>query len=154
MDRKINGFSLIELLVVIAIMTIILSIGIPNFFRWIETYRIESDTKNIYAFIQQARMKAFTEKIKLDIVLENSNTPNRLCLKCDSSDDDCKNEYGTNYIQCIDLKRPFNGNQVNISKRGTLNGGPVYFSSQNDSEYDCVRVSDIRVKMEKCNGNP
>jgi len=151
MDRKINGFSLIELLVVIAIMTIILSIGIPNFFRWIERYRIETDTKNIYAFIQQARMKAFTEKIKLDIVLENSN---KLCVKCDNSNTDCKNKYGTNDIQCIDLKRPFSGNQINISKRGTLNGGPIYFSSQNDAEYDCVRVSDIRVKMEKCNGNP
>ncbi len=147
MARKIKGFSLIELLVVIAVTAIILSIAIPQFFKWIKKYNIESDTKAIYAFLQDARAKAFAEKIKLDVVVNG----NEVCMKCDTGDNDCISLYGTGNIKCIQLKNSFTGNTVNISKRGTFLGGPIYYPHGNEAQYDCIRVSDIRVKMEKCN---
>ena len=150
MDRKIKGFTLIELLVVIVVIAIIASIAIPDFLNWIKKYEIESDTKRIYAFLQEARAKAFAEKIKLDIILSG----NKICMKCDSEDNDCKSLYATDNIKCIQLKYSFSGNTVNVSKRGTFYGGPIYYSLSNDASYDCVRVSDIRAKVEKCNGNP
>jgi Tfp pilus assembly protein FimT len=131
-------------------MAIILSIAIPAFIKWINRYKIESDTKTVYSFIQEAREKAFAEKIKLDVELNGKS----ICYKCDSSDNNCTSAYGTGYIKCTNLNFALSGNPVNISTRGTLQGGPIYYNGQNDAQYDCVRVSDIRVKMEKCNGNP
>ena len=149
MDRKIKGFSLIELLVAIAIMAIALSIGIPSILNWIAKYRLEGDTQKIYAFLQEARAKAFAEKIKLDITLNG----NQLCMKCDTNDTTCTNSYGTGSIRCITLHNTFSGNSINISKRGTFSGGSIYYPQENNAKYDCVIISDIRIKMEKCNGN-
>lgn len=150
MDRKVRAFTLIELLVVIAIIAIILSIAVPQFFKWVKKYNIESDTKMIYAFLQDVRAKAFAEKLKLDIIVSG----NQICMKCDINDNDCKNIYGTNNIKCIQLKYSFSGSAINISKRGTFSGGTIYYPSANDAQYDCVKVSDIRARMEKCNGTP
>lgn len=150
MDRKIKSFTLIELLVVISIMTIILAIAIPNVLYWIKKYNIESSTNSIYAFLQEARAKAFVEKIKLNIKINGSN----LCIVCDLDDNDCTNAYGKDNIKCIQLKYKFTGKIINISKRGTFSGGPIYYPSNNNAQYDCVRISDIRVKIEKCNGKP
>ena len=63
MARKIKGFTLLELLIVIAMMAVLLAIAIPAFSKWVKKYNIESDTKKIYAFLQEARAKAFAEKI-------------------------------------------------------------------------------------------
>lgn len=149
MVRKIKGFTLLELLIVIAMMAVLLAIAIPAFSKWIKKYNIESDTKKIYALLQEARAKAFAEKIKLDAVISG----NQICIKCDSNDNSCTSLYGNGNIKCAKLKYSFSGNTVNISKRGTMSGGPIYYNGSNDAQYDCVRVSDIRVKLEKCNGN-
>jgi len=149
-DRKIKGFTLIELLTVVAVIAIILSIAIPHVTKWIRKYNIEGDTKTIYSLIQEVREKAFAEKIKLDITINGKN----LCYKCDSTDANCTSIHGTGNIRCINLNLIFSGNTINVSKRGTLSGGPVYYPQSNDAQYDCIRVSDIRVKLEKCNGNP
>lgn len=150
MDRKIKGFTLVELIVTIAIMAVVLAIFIPKLSKWVKQYNIEGDTKKIYAFLQDARAKAFTEKIKLDVTVNGKE----VCMKCDPNDDGCKSSYGTDNIKCIELNFSFNGSAVNITKRGTFSGGPIYYPSPNDAKYDCITVSDIRVKMEKCNGTP
>ena len=150
MDRKVDGFSLIELITVIVILAIVLMVAMPMYREWIVKYRIESNTKDIYSFLQKMRHKAFVEKVKLDVELSS----NSLCVKCDSSDNTCKGIYGKGYISCIDLFNGFSGNTVNISSRGTLNGGPIYYNKSNKAQYDCVRVSDVRIRMDKCNGSP
>ncbi len=151
MDRKIKGFSLIELLVVVVIMIIILSIGIPGFLKWIVKYRIESDTTTIYSFLQDQRVKAFAEKINLNIdVLDNE-----ICSKCDTNDSTCKSLYSTGNIKCEYLNYKFKANKkISISERGTFSRGTIYYPSKNDAKYDCVKVGNINIRMEKCNGTP
>ena len=154
MDRKIKsnkGFTLIEVLIVVAILAIVLAIAIPSILGWIRKYNIESDTKKIYAFLQDARAKAFAEKIKLKVNLSG----NQLCIQCDTSDTTCTSTYGTGNIECVGLKYNFSSSSsdIKVSKRGTFSGGSIYYPSSNSAQYDCVVISDIRIKLEKCNGS-
>ncbi|RMA97012.1 pilus assembly FimT family protein [Hydrogenothermus marinus] len=139
MVRKIKAFTLLELLVVIAIMAIILGIAIPNFFKWKKQKSIESDTKQIYAFIQKARAKAFTEKEDLTI----QATGNKICLY-----------QGNTQIECKDLENKFSGT-INIYKRGYFSKSNIHIqdSSTITANYDCIAVSTLRVKLGKWDGS-
>lgn len=139
MVRKIKAFTLIELLVVIAIMAIILGIAIPNFLKWKKQKSIESDTKQIYAFIQKARAKAFTEKEDLTV----QAVGNKICLY-----------QGSTQIECKNLENKFSGT-INIYKRGYFSKSNIHIqdSSTSTANYDCIVVSTVRVKLGKWNGS-
>jgi len=56
MDK--NGFSLIELIIVIAIFGILLAIAALSGREWMERYRVEGQTKEMYADLMKARVSA------------------------------------------------------------------------------------------------
>ncbi len=154
MDRKMKnkkGFSVIELIVVVGIMAIIATMAIPSFTKWKTKYSIESDVKSIAAFLQEARMKAFTEKIELDVVSDNG----KICFKCDSGDNDCISTYGTGNISCLELDNSFTFSNFGITKRGTMANRTISYSGnyEGDINYDCVAVKNIRVKIGKLNAS-
>ncbi len=148
-----KGFSVIELIIVIGIMAIIATMAIPEFTKWKTKYSIESDVKKIATFIQQARLKAFTEKIELDVV--SSGSGKKICFKCDSGDNDCKTKYGTGNISCIELENVFTFSNFSISKRGTLNNRTISYAGEyiGDINYDCIALKSIRVRIGKLNAS-
>ncbi len=152
MKKNIYGFSIIELIIVIGIMAIIATIAIPEFTKWKTKYSIESDTKKLAGFLQQARLKAFTEKIELDII---KGSGKKICFKCDNSDSDCISKYGNGNISCVELDNDFSfSGVVNITKRGTLNNKTIKYSGTyyGDINYNCVVLRNIRIKIGKWNG--
>ncbi len=149
--KNSKGFSVIELIIVIGIMAIITTIAIPEFTKWKTKYSIESDVKSIENFIQQVRMKAFTEKINLKIVSGTGS----ICFKCSSSDTDCISKYGTANISCLKLENQFFIPNITVSKRGTLNNTNIRYTGSYTGEinFDCVAVKNIRIKIGKWNGS-
>ena len=152
MDRKMinkNGFSIIELIVVVGIMAIIATMAIPEFTKWKTKYSIESDVKSIASFLQEARLKAFTEKIELDVVSDNG----KICFKCDTGDTDCTSTYGNGNISCLELENSFTFSNFGITKRGTLANRTIKYAGEysGDINYDCVAIKNIRVKIGKLN---
>lgn len=77
-----SGFSLIELIIVIAIMGIVMAISTISFNSWQTKSRIESQTREIYADLADARTKAFTQKKVHGIVFQ----PNSYVMKSYSSE--------------------------------------------------------------------
>ena len=67
---KDDGFSLIELLIVIAIIGIILAIGSINFHSWQLKAQVESQTRTLFATLNQARVDAFQFKQPRSVVLQ------------------------------------------------------------------------------------
>ena len=133
MVRKINGFSLTELIVVIAILSIVLVIAIPMFSKWRTRYYIESDIKNIYSLLEEGRVKAFTYKKDLTLVVNGK----KACLKENS-----------NNIKCIQLKNPFTGS-ISISRRGTFNKTSIVYAGSSGIKpaYDCISVTYTRARL-------
>ncbi len=66
----ISGFSLIELIIVIAIMGIAMAIATLNFHSWQVKNRVEGQTREIFADLNEARTNSFTQKKQHGIVFQ------------------------------------------------------------------------------------
>jgi type IV fimbrial biogenesis protein FimT len=64
------GFSLIELVIVIAIMGIVMTIATLNFNSWQVKNRVEGQTREILADLNEARTNSFTQKKQYGIVFQ------------------------------------------------------------------------------------
>ncbi len=134
-----RGITLIEVLVVIVIFSILATIAIPAFNNWRIRISIESDVKDIYAFVQKARAIAFSEKKDITIQVNGTN----ICMF-----------EGTTQIGCIDLNNPFIGT-VEVSSRGYFSTiGSIRYTggATVNRNYDCIAISINRVRMGVWNG--
>ncbi len=162
MDRKVRGgFTLIEVIVVIAIMAIIMAIGIPSYTKWKRKYNIESDTREIFLLLNEARKRSLFEK-KVCGVVWKTNPITSLSLACDTNnnekiDDDPS---GAKVYSVVNLRDSFNINitlykYVRFMKNGMAKdwGRVFYCPSSVDVSYNCVVVSNLRINMGHWDGN-
>ena len=152
MDRKIKGISLIELLIVIALIAVLAALATPPLLKWRQAYYIESDVKQLASVLQNARMKAFSEKIDLSANLNG----NSVCVLCDTNSTDntaCTNKYNSNCIISYQLKFNYGNYSIPITKRGVFSTNiTIKYPGSNPASYDCLVISNLRTKLEKCNG--
>lgn len=149
MVRKITshkGITLMEVIVVIAIMAVVLSITIPYYSKWKKRMSVESDTKKIYGVLQTYRMKAFTEKKEFYVELNGKNL-------------DIYDKATNKKVFTISLENRFKftgstRTKIDIDQRGTFYGSSIYAEDYDkaDAQYDCIAISDIRVRLGKYNG--
>lgn len=62
-----RGFTLIELMVVLAVLTIVASIGIPNFRVLIQNNNISTQTNGLLGVLQLARSEAVTQRQRITV---------------------------------------------------------------------------------------
>jgi len=150
MDRKIKGLTIIEIVIVISIIAVLLSIAIPAFLKKRNAYNIQNDINTLYSILQEGRMKAFAEKIELELTINGKS----YCLQCSRVDTDCINQYGNNCILSGTLHFDYPDTTVSISKRGTFKQKlTIGYPSSNEANKDCLKISNIKVSMEKCDGS-
>ncbi len=149
MDRKITGVTLIEMLVVLSILAILISIGIPAYTRWVTKYKIQNDTKTIFGVLNQARIKAFSEKRTCGISWSDS-TFSQIELRCDKNYDGDINATDE-LIQRIDLKTTFKDgsyNKVTFKKEGFGTSKTICTTlPEYNSKYNCIKISSTRILM-------
>lgn len=134
MNRK--GMTLIELLVTITVIAIISAIAVPSFNKWLRRYQIESDTKTIYGFIQEARARAFSQKVDLSVDVAGTVT----ALK----------DTGGAVLTSVNTKTSYKNSTITVSKRGVISSGTSVLPgtvSGLKPQYNCISVSDLRARM-------
>ncbi len=128
-----RGITLIELLVIIVMIALLLSIAIPYYRDWRLRWSIESDAKDIYAFLQKARAIAFSQKRALTVIASGR----RVCMNDGTAD-----------IDCINLNNSFTGT-ISITDRGVFNNSSIYYNGTADVNpaYSCVVATLTRVRL-------
>ena len=167
MDRKIGqkGITLLEIIVVLAILVIMASFVIPALGRWKRKYDIENTIKEIYAALNEARMKAFNEKRVCGLTW-SGNAVSIIHLRCDTDgdgevvdvSDNGTKEYWNRTLNLV-LNENFDSNYCRFNYKGlALDLGSVdhrtfyYSGTDPGAEYSCVTVSFTRIKMGKWDG--
>jgi prepilin-type N-terminal cleavage/methylation domain-containing protein len=165
MIKKAQGFSLVELIVVISIMTILLSLATIAFNSYQVNYNVESEIKTLYADIMGARIRAMNEN--RPYIVKFTGTKSYVTAIDINGDGD----YGEGDIKIdryskdnlkyeLNWKIPtYSNNKLKLDNRGLVNGNCitdvkcyVRVNKDNSSEYDCIAISNTRIKMGKWDG--
>lgn len=167
--RSEKGVTLIELLVVCAIIGILAIALAFNYQGWVGNYKIESQTKQLYADLMEARTRALTRNFTYlasatsggYLVVEDSDSSGTI-----TGPDSCF--WGTPPCQAKTLDsgyklKSFNGGfptsaaPLTINTRGLISGVamPWYVgidSTNYNPDYDCIIVTQDSIRMGKWNG--
>ncbi len=148
-----RGLTLAELLAVMAIMIITFSIAIPIYRNWVKKVSIENDIKKIFAFMNEARAKAFSEKRVCGVIFSGQEAK----LVCDTDMDNSILDEASNYLDMMIFKNNYSKNfsYAKFTKDGLAAIlGTLYISDQGaDPAYSCVTISQTRIKMGKWDGS-
>jgi prepilin-type N-terminal cleavage/methylation domain-containing protein len=71
--RGLQGFTMVELLIVVVILSILLTLAIPGFARWLPNYRLRGAAKDLYSNLQLAKAGAIRDRGERAIVFRASS---------------------------------------------------------------------------------
>ena len=150
-----SGFTLVEMVVTIAIMAILGSIAVMNFQTFQKKNNIESQTRDLFAALMEARNNAFMQKMEYGVLLQEKSYE----IRSYSSDTDTT---GTS-VRSANLI-------YKVTKKGAaVAGTPVRFDSSGfligtfgttinveiadtSTSLNCLVIHAARVNMGKWNG--
>lgn len=153
-----GGFTLVEILIAIAILGILVIISVDDFRGLMEKYKVEAETKQLYADLMDARGRAM-QRNRVFFVWIGTNNYNTYEDTSPAPDGDgslqstdtlvastgVSHQIVTDNIAAAPLNFQFNRNGIaSVS-------GFIRFSSTVLPEYDCITIKATRIKMGKYN---
>ena len=75
-ERYKSRFTLIELLAVVALISLLMAIGVPAFSRMIRGSRVDECARNIKLGLEQAQMRAASERRHVAVIFPNGSDSN------------------------------------------------------------------------------
>ncbi len=153
-----EGFTLVEIVIVIAIVGIFVTMAVSSFLELNEKYRVEEETKQLYADLMDVRGRAMqrnrfsfvrmtgsgystyedTNPVPDGNGIWDNNVDNRVVIAT------VRHRITTNLAGGTP-NFAFNRNGI-ASDTGT-----IWFSSTANPDYDCITIRETRIKMGKYN---
>jgi prepilin-type N-terminal cleavage/methylation domain-containing protein len=154
-----KGVTLTELVIVISIVAILaVALGF-EFQGWMARYKVESQTKQMYIDLMNARARAM--QVKRILCASGSGNSYQIVEDTDpppDGDGSCTNadtmrpefpktsEYALNWTG--------SGSVITFDTDGLMSPeGTLWLSTTVDADYDCIEITTSRIKMGKWNGS-
>lgn len=153
-----DGFTLVEMLIAVAILTIIATMAITSFQRLSEQYKVEAETKQMYANLMEARGRAM-QRSRAHFV--RISTGGYTTYDDSSPFPDGNGEFNgglDNQVASVTVQHPINirlaggATDFTFDRNGIASPtGYLWFSSAANTDYDCITIRATRIKMGKYN---
>lgn len=132
-DNK--GFSLVELLVTLIIVIILAGAAMISYRQISIVHTIQTDLDKMVAYMQDKRLKSFTQKTAITITVTN----NQLTNDFDSDQ--------------VAMENDFTGSTATFStnNRGLFNVGGFIRLTDPKTEYSCINIANSSVREGKWN---
>ena len=147
-----GGFTLVEILITLAILGILLTIAVGNFGGINEKYKVEAETKQLYADLMDARGRAM-QRNRISFVqignngyrtVEDSNPAPDGDTNLTAGDTQVANVTVDHQITTTGGLSDFRFNRNGIASVTT---GFIRLSSTAQPDYDCITITATRIKM-------
>jgi len=162
MRRK--GFTLIELLIVMVILGIVAGLGTVSFTGWVRRHDLESQVKEMYTDLMNARLTAMHQNTSHLISLSANQIrgaedtdgdgagDNSLCIwnrnRGDAVDASCSNDKSLSYKNLAYPLTWSGSATLTFNARGLSNtNNTICVFSAYSPSYDCIVISSTRIRM-------
>ncbi|MEW6569834.1 MAG: prepilin-type N-terminal cleavage/methylation domain-containing protein [Nitrospirota bacterium] len=166
-----DGLTLIELLIVITIIGILIVVSGFEFSGWMARYKVESEIKDLYTDLSNARTLAMQRNINYFLRLNSAATKEYSAYEDTNNDDACcagDTKIGRLSKQNRSHDIAWNGGgvvDIGMDRRGIFepstaplginiwllkDDGTTYGNSEVD--YDCIVIAPTRISMGKYDG--
>lgn len=152
-----GGFTLVEIMITIAILGILVVIAVSDFRGLNEKYKVEAETKQLYADLMDARGRAM-QRNRMFFVQINGNDYQTYedtfpapdgSLTLTNDDTQVTNVKVSHAIVTGDIAVPLS---FNFNRNGIASvTGFIRFSSTTKPDYDCIWIRATRIKMGQTN---
>ena len=88
--KGMRGFTLIELMITVVLLTIVATVAVPNFTRFIQNNQVQAKADELKSLLQYARGQAVTRRKAYEIVFSKTG------VKVSSSDRGVERTLGLN----------------------------------------------------------
>jgi len=151
-----GGFTLVEILITITILGILVVLAVGNFGGLNEKYKVEAETKQLYADLMDARMRAMQRNRMFFVrfsgtgpgytryaTFEDTSTPPDGNGSWDNTADTMVTSVTVAHTITTALPGGFDFNRNGIASVT----GDILFSSTASPDYDCITIRPTRIKM-------